>query len=87
MPETHPSFRVVYADILTSSINGAVGDLISALTGNENSLGRMLGKLVNGDDLSNAIGGIIDSAIKGDTTGIGNIISDFFKAFGLKGSD
>ncbi len=87
MQETHPSFRVVYADILTSSINGAVGDLISALTGNENSLGRMIGKFINGDDLSNAIGGIIDSAIKGDTSGIGNIVSDFFKAFGLKGSD
>lgn len=87
MPDTHPAFRAVYTNILTSSINGAVGDLISALTGDENVVGSILGKIVNGDDLSNAIGGIIDSAIKGDTSGIGNIVNDFFKAFGLKGSD
>lgn len=87
MPDTHPAFRAVYTNILTSSINGAVGDLISALTGDENVVGSILGKIVNGDDLSNAIGGIIDSAIKGDTSVIGNIVNDFFKAFGLKGSD
>ena len=87
MPDTHPAFRAVYTNILTSSINGAVGDLISALTGDENVVGSILGKIVNGDDLSNAIGGIINSAIKGDTSVIGNIVNDFFKAFSLKGSD
>ncbi len=87
MPDTHPAFKAVYANILTSSINGAVGELIGALTGEENVVGSILGKFVNGDDLSNAIGGIIDSAIKGDTSGIGTIVGDFFKAFGLKGSD
>lgn len=87
MPETHPAFRAVYTNILTSSINGAVGDLVGALTGDDNVIGSILGKIVNGDDLSNAIGGIIDSALNGDPSKVTNIVDDFFKAFGLKGSD
>lgn len=84
MPDEHPQFKSVYSAFLTSAISGSVSNLIDALTGDDNVIGEILGNFVNGDSLSSAINGIIDSALNGDTSHIGDIVDDFFGAFGLK---
>lgn len=73
MPRTHPAFAKVYRNVLSATIGEAVGQGISGL----------LGGSEGGKDLANAISGIIDGAINDDPSGIGDIINDFFSAFGL----
>lgn len=87
MPAQHSQFSKVYTAVLTSGINGAVGKLVGALTGDDTLIGTILGGLVDDKSLSEGIGGIISSALNGDPTQVGGIVENFFEAFGLKASE
>lgn len=67
--DKHSDLKELYTTIFGSKIKYGLGSLLEGIVDTEN--------------LSDGILGIIDSAMSGDSSKVEGIVSDFFKAFGL----
>ena len=64
-----------------------LAELSTAIFGSKikSGMGSFLKQFVDTEDLSSGITGIIDSAMNKDYSGVKDVVTDFFKAFGLVG--
>ena len=85
--ETLKSDLIKYLFSGELSNHSDLSELYSAIFGSKikSGIGALLEGFIDTDDLSEGIMGIIDGAMNKDSSGVGDIVSNFFEAFGLVG--
>lgn len=82
LPQTDKQYKAVYQNIVGNVVQNAIGSFFGSLFGG-NIKDNPFGNLIDGSSLGSGIEKIIESAQNGDSSSVGEIIGDFFGAFGF----